>query len=49
MEFLLCILQYLIIMLILAGVGVLGGVIGTRLRKSKDAKSADAAGEQTMR
>lgn len=48
MEFLLCILQYLIIMVILAGVGVLGGVLGTRLRRSKDAKSADSAGEHSM-
>lgn len=45
MEFLLCVLQYLVIMAILAGVGVLGGVIGTRLRRSKDAKAALTAGE----
>ena len=36
MEFIMCILQYLIIMAILAGVGVLGGVLGARLRRSKD-------------
>lgn len=42
MEFIMCILQYLIIMAILAGVGVLGGVVGTRLRRSKDAKSGSA-------
>lgn len=47
MEFLLCILQYLIIMAVLAGVGVLGGVVGTRLRRAKDAK-VGAAKEQTM-
>lgn len=49
MEFLLCILQYLIIMAILAGVGVLGGVVGTRLRRSKDAKEALAAKEDSAR
>lgn len=48
MEFLLCILQYLIIMAVLAGVGVLGGVIGTRLRRSKDAKTA-SSGEEAAR
>lgn len=45
-EFLLCIAQYLIIMVILAGVGILGGFIGIRLRKSKDAKAASAEAEK---
>ena len=44
-DFLLCIVQYVIIMVILAGIGVLGGVIGIKLRKAKDAKAASAKAE----
>lgn len=47
MEFILCILQYLIIMVVLAAVGAAGGFIGVRLRKSKDAKTANAVSEHT--
>ena len=39
-DFLMCILQYVVIMVVLAALGCLGGFIGIRLRKSKDAKSA---------
>ena len=38
MDFLLCIVQYLVIMVILAGIGVLGGFFVFILRKKKDAK-----------
>ena len=38
MEFLLCILQYVLIMDILVALGIAGAFIGIRLRKSKDAK-----------
>lgn len=41
-DFLLCIAQYLIIMVILAAIGCAGGFIGVKLRKSKDAKKAAA-------
>ncbi len=37
-DFLMCMLQYLLIMAVLAGVGGIGGFIGVRLRKKKDAK-----------
>ncbi len=37
-DFLMCILQYLLIMVVLAGVGGIGGFIGIKLRKKKDAK-----------
>ena len=39
-SFLLCIAQYLIIMVVLAAIGVGGALIGIKLRKSKDAKKA---------
>lgn len=39
-EFLMCILQYVVIMVVLAALGCLGGFIGVKLRKSKDAKAA---------
>ena len=38
MEFLLCILQYELIMAILVALGIAGAFIGIRIRKSKDAK-----------
>jgi len=44
MAFLASFLQYVIIMIILAFVGVLGGFVGSRLRKKKNASLAtDAA------
>lgn len=39
-EFFLCVAQYLLIMVVLAAVGGLGGLIGVRLRRHKDAKTA---------
>lgn len=38
MEFLLCIVQYLLIMLVIVAVGALGVFIGITLRKRKNAK-----------
>ena len=38
-QFLLCVAQYLLIMVVLAGVGACGGFLGVKLRKNKDAKT----------
>ena len=38
-QFLLCVAQYLLIMVVLAGVGACGGFLGVKLRKSKNAKT----------
>jgi hypothetical protein len=46
MDFLLCVLQYLLIMVVLAAIGGLGGFIGIRLRKNKDAKAAALSGQK---
>lgn len=37
-DFFMCMLQYVLIMAVLAGVGLLGGFLGMKLRKRKDAK-----------
>ena len=37
-QFLLCVAQYLLIMVVLAGVGACGGFVGVKLRKNKDTK-----------
>ncbi len=34
-------LQYIIIMLVLAAIGLCGGLIGAKLRKNKDAKTKE--------
>ena len=39
-EFLLCVLQYVLIMAVLAVVGGCGAFVGIRLRKNKDGKAA---------
>lgn len=46
-NFLLCIAQYLIIMVVLAAIGGCGAFLGIKLRKKKDAKKAveEAAAE----
>lgn len=45
-DFLLCILQYVLEMIILAAVGCAGAFFGIKLRKKKDAKKAlENAGE----
>lgn len=41
-DFLMCMLQYLLTMVVLAGVGAIGGFIGIKLRKKKDAKGEQA-------
>lgn len=41
-EFLLCIAQYLVIMVVLAAIGGCGTYVGIRLRKKKNAKAATA-------
>ena len=46
MDFLLCILQYLIILIVLAAIGGLGAFVGIRLRKRKDAKTASQTAEE---
>lgn len=43
LEFLMCVLQYLLIMVVLAAIGACGALIGIKLRKRKDAKAAAAA------
>ena len=45
-DFLMCIVQYVVIALFLAGVGGLGAFIGIKMRKSSDAKKAAAATEE---
>jgi flagellar basal body-associated protein FliL len=45
-SFLLCILQYVIIMVILAAIGGCGAIVGAKLRKNKDAKASAETGEK---
>lgn len=42
-------LQYLIIMILLAAIGVLGAFAGKKLRENKDAKTAAMAAEDEQR
>ena len=42
-DFLLCILQYVLEMIVLAAIGMGGAFLGIRLRKKKDAKTAAEA------
>ena len=37
-DFLMCVAQYIIIMIVLAAIGVCGGAIGIKLRKAQNAK-----------
>lgn len=39
-EFLLCVLQYVIILVVLLLIGCIGAFIGVKIRKAKDAKKA---------
>lgn len=49
MDFLMCILQYLITLVVLAAIGGIGASIGIRLRRKKDAKLASgSAAEEKM-
>ena len=45
-EFIMCIVQYVVIALFLVSVGGLGAFIGIKVRKFKDAKNAAAATEE---
>ena len=45
-DFIMCIVQYVVIALFLAAVGGVGLVAGIRMRKSSDAKKAAAATEE---
>ena len=45
-EFIMCIVQYVVIALFLVGVGGAGAFIGIKMRKSSDAKNAAAATEE---
>lgn len=49
MDFLLCIAQYLIEMIILIAIGGLGAFIGIKLRRNKDAKVAAAEQADTTK
>ena len=42
-QFLLCILQYVLIAIVILGFGFLGGFLGVKMRKRSDAKKAAAA------
>lgn len=46
MDFILCILQYVLIALFLVGVGGAGAFIGIKIRKSSDAKQTAAVTEE---
>ena len=45
MDFILCVVQYVLILLGLAAVGGAGMVVGIKMRKSSDAKNAANAKE----
>ncbi|MBR2045503.1 MAG: hypothetical protein IJ958_05140 [Agathobacter sp.] len=45
-EFIMCIVQYVVIALFLVGVAGAGAFIGIKMRKSSDAKNAAAATEE---
>ena len=40
-DFLMCIAQYVIIMIVLAAIGFCGALVGVKLRKNKDAKTKE--------
>ena len=40
-SFLMCVAQYVIIMIVLAAIGLCGGLIVVKLRKRKDAKTKE--------
>jgi len=45
-DFIMCIVQYVVIGLFLVAVGGVGAFIGIKMRKSSDAKQAAAAAEE---
>ncbi len=46
MDFIMCIVQYVVIALFLVGVAGIGLFLGIKMRKSSDAKKAAAATEE---
>ena len=42
-DFFMCIAQYVIILLVLVAIGGIGGFVGVKLRKRKDAKAANTS------
>lgn len=40
MDFILCVVQYFLILLALAAIGGVGAFVGIKMRKSSDAKNA---------
>ena len=42
-DFIMCIVQYVVIALVLVGIGGIGAFIGIKMRKSSDAKKEAAA------
>ena len=47
MEFLLCVLQYLLIMIVLIALGIGAATLGILLRKKNDAKKAAEKAQET--
>jgi len=45
-DFIMCIVQYVVIGLLLVAVGGVGAFIGIKMRKSSDAKKAAAAADE---
>lgn len=45
-DFIMCVIQYVVIALILVGIGGVGAFVGIKMRKSSDAKKAAAATEE---
>lgn len=45
-KFLLCILQYLLIMVLLTAIGGVGAFVGIKMRKNKDKKNAASQGAE---
>ncbi len=45
-DFIMCIIQYVVIALFLVGIGFLGGFVGVKLRKNSDAKKAAEVTEE---
>lgn len=46
MEFIMCIVQYIVLAILILAVGGLGAFVGIKMRKSSDAKKAAAATEE---
>ncbi len=45
-DFILCVVQYILIAIVLLAVGGIGALVGVKLRKRSDAKKAAAATEE---